>query len=593
MMSERGTTNRTRLHYLVSWLAFVLAANATIAQEDSIMEALITAEDRAHWSFRPLSRPAVPETSDHRWTRNAIDRFILVKLEEKKLRPQAEADRATLIRRLSFGLLGLPPTPAEIDDFLADDSPDAYERLVDRVLNSHHYGERWSQHWLDLARFAETDGFEHDKVRGDAWKYRDWVINALNADLPYDRFVALQLAGDEFAPADAQARVATTFCLSGPDMPDINSQEERRQNVLNELTGTVGSVLLGLQIGCAQCHDHKYDPISQADFYRLRAVFEPAVQVKKNESLSTLHETSNNAPRSHLMIRGDWRRLGPEVQPDFPRVANTTGSEFVAAAAGGGTGRRAAFAEWISSPSNPLTARVIANRVWQYHFGEGLSRTPSDFGTIGDAPSHPQLLDWLATELSEHGWSLKHLHRVIVTSATYRQTIGAGEGVGRDPANHWLSRFPHRRLSGEAIRDAMFAASGSLSMARGGPGVMPPLPEELVKTLLKNQWNVSKRESDHYRRSIYLFARRNLRYPIFDAGCQGRCLPRTHASVKIPFAICSAECSLAVRAQKRFAPSQTFMPARRSCSPTNHAPRPNLPSPYPALPTPIHSPPLP
>lgn len=551
MMSERGEPNRERLRryslrrrracalrtqssvlgtlYSVltarysllagtfALLAAMLATNVTLANEDTITEAPITAEDRAHWSFRRLARPAIPWTSDHRWTRNPIDHFILARLQAKQLLPQTEAGRVTLIRRLSFDLLGLPPTPADIDAFIGDNSPDAYERLVDRWLNSHHYGEHWSQHWLDLARFAETDGYEHDKVRGEAWRYRDWVINALNADTPYDRFVALQLAGDELASDDPQARIATTFCLSGPDMPDINSQEERRQNVLNEMTGTVGSVLLGLQIGCAQCHDHKYDPISQADFYRLRAVFEPAVHVKKNVSLSTLHETSGRATSSHLMLRGDWRRPGPEVQPDVPRIASPVEQEFVPAAAEGRTGRRAAFAQWIAAPGNPLTARVIANRVWQYHFGEGLSRTPSDFGTIGDEPSHPELLDWLAAELIQHAWSLKHLHRLIVTSATYRQAGSGGGNVGQDAANLWLSHFPHRRLSGEAIRDAMFAASGSLSTARGGRGVMPPLPEELVKTLLKNQWKVSERESDHYRRSIYLFTRRNLRYPVFDA----------------------------------------------------------------------------
>ena len=509
-----------RTHYsvliiclLIVWLA-VPSAPRAVAEEAS--EQPITAEDRDHWSFRPLERPAVPTPPNSAWCRNVIDRFVLTKLQEQQLQPQSEANRATLLRRLSFDLLGLPPTPEELDAFVTDDSSDAYERLVDRLLNSHHHGERWSQHWLDLARFAETDGYEHDKVRGEAWRYRDWVIDALNADTPYDRFVALQLAGDELESDDGRARVATTFCLSGPDMPDINSQEERRQNVLNELTGTVGSVLLGLQIGCAQCHDHKYDPLSQADFYRLRAIFEPAVHVKKNESLSTLRETSQ-IPPSHLMIRGDWRRLGPEVQPDIPRIGNATGQEFAPVAANGGTGRRSALASWISSPSNPLAARVIANRVWQYHFGEGLSRTPSDFGTIGDEPSHPALLDWLASELMEADWSLKHLHRLIVTSATYRQASSGGASATQDRASLWLSRFPSRRLSGEAIRDAMLAASGSLSTARGGRGVMPPLPQELVKTLLKNQWKVSQRESDHYRRSIYLFARRNLRYPIFDA----------------------------------------------------------------------------
>ncbi|MBP88370.1 MAG: hypothetical protein CMJ64_16920 [Planctomycetaceae bacterium] len=487
---------------------------------EPIVEPLITAGDRDHWSFRPLERPALPTPTNDEWCRNPIDRFILAKRQEKQLASQPEADRPTLIRRLSFDLLGLPPTPAEIDAFEDDRAPNAYERLVDRLLNSHHYGERWAQHWLDLARFAETDGFEHDKVRSEAWKYRDWVIDALNADMPYSRFVAWQLAGDELS-ATGQPHIATTFCLSGPDMPDINSQEERRQNVMNELTGTVGSVLLGLQFGCAQCHDHKYDPISQADFYRLRAIFEPAVHVTKNQSLSVL-KGNDKVPASYLMIRGDWRRRGPEVHPAFPRIVNPSQDTVKANTPTPSTGRRTALASWIAQANNPLPARVIANRVWQYHFGDGLSRTPSDFGTIGDEPTHPKLLDWLARELIENDWSLKHLHRLIVTSATYRQSSSIPQSAIRnpqsiDPGNLWLSRFPRRRLSGEAVRDAMFAASGSLSTARGGRGVMPPLPEELLKTLLKNQWKVNERESDHYRRSIYLFCRRNLRYPIFDA----------------------------------------------------------------------------
>ena len=480
-------------------------------------EAPITDEDRDHWSFKSLERPAVSAGDFSSSEGNPIDSFVRRKLKSRELSAQPQADRVTLIRRLYFNLIGLPPTPAAVDAFVADQSPNAYERLVDQLLASHHYGEHWAQHWLDLARFAETDGFEHDKVRGDAWKYRDWVIDALNTDMPYDRFIALQLAADEIAPDDKQHLIATSFCLSGPDMPDINSQEERRHNVLNELTATVGGSLLALQVGCAQCHDHKYDPVSQADFYRLRAIFEPAVQVKKNQSLSTLQEKRDSTPVSHLMIRGDWQRPGPEVSPGFPRIATLSGDQgFSAAPAANSTGRRTALAKWLIDSNNPLTARVIANRVWQYHFGTGLSQTPSDFGIVGDEPTHPELLDWLATELIASGWSLKELHRLIVTSMTYRQSSFAIHSE-KDPSGLWLSRFPRQRLSGEAIRDAMFATSGTLNSAKHGPGVMPPLPDELVQTLLKKQWTTSEQESDHYRRSIYLFARRNLRYPIFDA----------------------------------------------------------------------------
>ena len=498
---------------LLMLLTLVPAAGANDLLE---AEAPITDEDRDHWSFQPLIRPTVPAVNSNEWLNNAIDRFIYERLAAKELLPQSEADRVVLIRRLHFDLLGLPPSIEAVDAFVADQRPDAYERLVDQLLASHHYGEHWAQHWLDLARFAETDGFEHDKVREDAWKYRDWVIDALNADMPYDRFITLQLAADEIAPHDKQHAIATSFCLSGPDMPDINSQDERRHNVLNELTSTVGGVLLGLQVGCAQCHDHKYDPISQADFYRLRAVFEPALQVKKNVSLSVLQLKKDFVPVSHLMLRGDWQRPGPEVHAAVPRIADTSGEAIVLSKDDDVTGRRAALAAWLTRADNPLTARVIANRVWQYHFGKGLSQTSSDFGIVGDSPTHPELLDWLATELVAQNWSLKQLHRLVVTSATYRQS-GTADNNAADSSKLWLSRFPRRRLSGEVIRDAMFAASGTLENATHGPGVMPPLPDELRATLLKNQWTTSERESDHYRRSIYLFARRNLRYPIFDA----------------------------------------------------------------------------
>ncbi len=506
------------LCYQLLAVSIVITSPCALASEPIETEAPITDEDRDHWSFQPLTRPAVPDVSANGWTNTAVDRFIYATLTAKQLAPQPEADCVALIRRLHFDLLGLPPSTEAVDAFVADQRPDAYERLVEQLLASHHYGEHWAQHWLDLARFAETDGFEHDKVREDAWKYRDWVIDALNADMPYDRFVTLQLAADEVAPADKQHTIATTFCLAGPDMPDMNSQDERRHIVLNELTSTVGGALLGLQVGCAQCHDHKYDPISQCDFYRLRAVFEPAIQVKKDKSLGVLQMQKGFAPVSHLMLRGDWQRPGPELHAAIPRIADLS-SGAIGLSHDSPNGRRAALAKWLTAPENPLTARVIANRVWQYQFGAGLSRTPSDFGIVGDEPTHPELLDWLATELIEQNWSIKHLHRVILMSATYRQSSSARPSALHSPrsADLWLSRFPRRRLSGESIRDAMLAASDSLDTRSRGPGVMPPLPDELVKTLLKNQWETSEREADHYRRSIYLFARRNLRYPIFEA----------------------------------------------------------------------------
>jgi hypothetical protein len=514
-------------------LVAALLTTPVVADDAAIEETPIFDSDREHWSFRPLRRPALPEVKDRHWPRTPIDYFILHGLEREELAPQREASKETLLRRLSFDLNGLPPSPEQIDGFLADNSPEAYERVVDRLLASPAYGERWAQHWLDLARFAETDGYEHDKVRADAWKYRDWVIDALNRDLPFDRFVQLQLAGDQLEPGDPQAAIATMFCLAGPDMPDMNSQEERKSLLLSEIAGSVGSALLGLQLGCAQCHDHKYDPISQADFYRFRAIFEPAIHLKKDQSVSTLQEKPGETFVSHLLVRGDWRRKGPEVQPAFVRIANPWDEEVSADGS-----RRVALADWITRPDHPLTTRVIVNRIWLHHFGEGLCRSPSDFGIVGTEPEHGELLDWLATELVRGGWSMKAMHRLIVMSAVYRQSSNAEFGLRNaelspsaspiphsafrtphsvDPDNEHLSRFPRRRLEGEAIRDAMLAASGSLDLHGGGKSVAPPLPEELVSTLLKGQWEESPDLADHYRRSIYVFARRNLRYPIFEA----------------------------------------------------------------------------
>lgn len=512
----------------VMWCALIplvdcLKAGSSIA--DELAEPPITDRDRIHWAFQPLVTPALPEVKNKDQARNPIDRFVLSRLEDHGLQLMPEAERRVLIRRLSFDLRGLPPSPGEIARFESDPSPDAYDRLVDRFLSAPAYGERWAQHWLDLARFAESDGFEHDKVRPDAWRYRDWVIKALNDDLPYDRFVQLQLAGDELQPDDPEAAIATGFLLAGPDMPDINLQEERRHLVLNEMTSTVGAALLGLGLGCAQCHDHKTDPVSQADFYRLRAFFENTVHPKRDQPLGhRIQEPPTPAPAVHLMIRGDFRRPGPELEPAVPRIAcleETKLNPTQVAPAAQSTGRRRALAGWLTRPDQPLALRVIANRLWQHHFGVPLVGTPNDFGFQGTPPTHPELLDWLATELPRQGWSLKSMHRLIVDSATYRQaSFGSGEAWERarrvDPENKLLSRMYRNRLTGETIRDAMLAVSGSLNTEPGGPGVRPPLSEEITVTLLKDQWQVSTNVHDHYRRSIYLFARRNLRYPMFD-----------------------------------------------------------------------------
>ena len=513
---------RGLLLILLSVLSFTVTASGH--ERFKLTEEPITKSDREHWSFQPIQRPELPIVKNTKWSRTPVDRFILATLESKDLQPAHEAERVTLVRRLYFDVIGLPPTPEEIDRFLADDSADACERLVDRLLASQHYGERWAQHWLDLARFAETDGYEHDKLRPNAWKYRDWVIKAFNADMPYDQFVRWQLAGDVIAPENPEAKTATAFCLSGPDMPDINSQEERRHNLLNEMTSTIGSVFMALQMGCAQCHDHKYDPISTIDFYRMRAFFDPAVQLARNESVTMLGSAGTPGTPSHVMLRGDWRQPGPKVQPAFLRVANLKELNVDATDS---KQQRLEFARWLTQAEHPLTSRVIVNRIWQHHFGRGLSASPSDFGTMGEWPSHPDLLDWLSAELIASGWKMKSLHRLILTSSVYRQAGKPAVGASQNSSN-WkkslkidsdaalLSRFPRQRLDAEVIRDAMLAVSGKLSDQTGGRGVMPPLPRELRATLLKDQWKTSPDVNDHYRRSIYVFARRILRYPLFD-----------------------------------------------------------------------------
>lgn len=477
--------------------------------------------DREHWAFVPLAKVIPAKVVNSTWPAGPIDTFILRRLEKKGLEPAPTASRAVLLRRLKFDLLGLPPTPSELQDFLSDQHPAAYERLVDRLLSSPAYGERWAQHWLDLARFAETDGFEHDKVREGAWQYRQWVIDALNRGIGYDEFIRAQLAGD--LSEDPAASIATMFLLAGPDMPDINEQDLRRHDKMNEMTGTLGAVLLGMQMQCAQCHDHKYDPISQADFFRLRGIFEAAVpKLKSNRHVLQL-AAQPQAISPYLYHRGEMDSRGAAVQPKPPRVA--CGVDFHQRF--GEQDPRSEFVAWLFQPQNPLVARVIANRIWQHHFGKSLCDNPNDFGVITAEPSHPELLDWMAWEMIEHDWSIKRLHRQILLSATYRQASFAEAGneqasihfalaLERDPDNRWYSRFPRKRLQGELIRDALLAISGQFDRRYGGPSVRPPLPPELTSTLLKGQWKTSDSAADHHRRSVYIFARRNLRYPIFE-----------------------------------------------------------------------------
>ena len=496
------------------------------------------AEDDSHWAFRPLPKTRSETLKHDDWCRSAIDPFVLKRMRKHDLSPSPQAAPEKLLRRVFFDLVGLPPGPSDVADFVEAPAETRYEELVERLLASPRYGERWAQPWLDLARFAETDGFEHDKFRPTAWKYRDWVIRALNADIGFDQFTRLQLAGDVLYPEDADAKTATAFCLSGPDMPDVNSQVERKHTLLNELTGTVGEVFMALQIGCAQCHDHMYDPISQAEFYQFRAFFEPAVHVKRNVPVSTLADAKQVKPTSRLLERGDWRQLGEELTAAFPEAVNQSGTSV---SSDRSDNRRAELADWlVDGDAQALVARVIVNRLWQQHFGKGLSTSASDFGVMGNEPTHPELLDWLASQLIQSGWSLKALHRQMVLSATYRQASLQTPSASRrqiDPENEWLSWFPRRRLEGEMVRDAILSISESLNEEMGGPGVRPPLPIEMKKTLLRNQWEVTDDLNQHLRRSVYVFARRNLRYPLFaafDRPAANKSCARRQTSVTAP-----------------------------------------------------------
>jgi hypothetical protein len=428
-------------------------------------EPMIREKDRDHWAFKPLQTAP---------GKTGIDDFI---------NPQPKADPATLIRRLTFDLIGLPPTPQEVSAFTQN--PFSFESVVDKLLANPRYGEHWAQWWLDLARFAETDGFEYDAERNRAWQYRDWVINALNNDLPFDEFVQKQIAGDLMGD-----ETATGFLLAAPDMPDLNNQSERRHVLLNDITTTVGSVGLGLTVGCAQCHDHPYDPISQADFYRLRAFFDNTVLPKERKPLGpSVRVFTEGVPASTVFVRGDFKRPGPAIQPAFPRLFGESPPNA----------DRATLAKWIASKDNVIFLRTMANRVWQQHFGQPLAAIPDDLGHQGEAPSNPTLLDWLAAELPRQNWSLKKLHKVIVMSKHYQQAA-----------------LPRKRLTGEMLRDALLTVSGQLNLKTGGPGVKLPLPKEISDTLLKKQHEVNPDATEHHRRSIYTFARRNLRHPLFE-----------------------------------------------------------------------------
>ncbi|HJT33081.1 MAG TPA: PSD1 and planctomycete cytochrome C domain-containing protein [Pirellulales bacterium] len=436
------------------------------------------------WSLRPIAETS-PPGSHPEATVNTIDAFIVARLEAAGLQPSPPAGRRVLIRRLSFDLIGLPPSPDEVEAFLNDASPSAYEQLVERLLASPHYGERWARHWLDVVRFAESQGFERDRLRTNAWPYRDWVVAALNDDMPYDEFLLRQIAGDVLWPDDPTALVATGFLVAGPwDEVGQTQQSEAmkavvRQDELEDLVAVTTQTCLGLTVHCARCHDHKFDPVSQVDYYRVAAALGGVRHGERKTPTGTgllaggaaYAVTPQQPETTYLLRRGDTRQRGDVISPGGVKAVAAARAEFGLPPDAPEAERRVKLARWITAPENPLTARVIVNRLWQYHFGVGLVDTPNDFGFNGGRPSHPELLDWLAAELVRNRWSLKQLHRAIVLSAAYRQAATFDTQAARvDAANRLLWRKTPLRLEAEELRDAVLAVAGQLNRTVGGPG---------------------------------------------------------------------------------------------------------------------------
>ncbi len=566
------------------------------------------ADPRTFWSFQPVRAVAPPTVTQSDWVRTPVDNFILATLEQKGLTPAPRADARTLVRRAYVDLIGLPPTPEQVDAFVNDTAPDAWARLIDGLLASPHYGERWGRHWLDVARYADSGGFETDMYYRNAWRYRDYVVKSFNDDKPYDVFVLEQVAGDELWPGNIdqagsyevpaenrrrlEARTGTGLYTLGPQVHESNMDGKKiRYETFADWVDTTGAAFMGLTFGCARCHDHKFDPISQRDYYAMQAIFagskevlEPVVppmsvadfkqhyprvvavdearravrlfdervkgraqsEEEKAEraalmmrvaeavlavppktaqgeefdgilevpSVSVLgHENPDLVPAIHVLNRGELNRPEDLATPALP--------EAIRAASGwtapvpGVVGGRTALARWLVDPAHPLTARVMVNRIWYGHFGRGIVASLNDFGLMGERPTHPELLDWLATEFVQRGWSIKQLHRTIMLSAAYQMDSAwqSEANAAIDPANHYLWKMNRRRLEAEALWDAIHAAAGTLNLKMGGRPVVPPLMSDEGAP---NLWTVSADPADHTRRGLYVLQRRNFRFPMFD-----------------------------------------------------------------------------
>jgi mono/diheme cytochrome c family protein len=619
-MPPAGKLKPEQIDTLSKWVKAGLPmkdVGSAVAAKHEPKGGVVTPEARAYWAYQLVKQPAVPVVRGP--TANPIDAFILAKLEDRKIPPAAPADRVALVRRLYYDLIGLPPTPEQVDAFVNDSAPTAYESLVDELLNSPHYGEKWARHWLDVVRYAETNGYERDGAKPYVWKYRDYVVRSLNSDKPYDQFVREQLAGDEMPGYNPDAVIATGYYRLGLWDDEPADPLQALYDDYDDIVATTAQAFLGMTMNCARCHDHKIDPIPQKDYYSLlaffrdvrrysdtrdvrspnnltditppekRATYEGELRERKSriaklieqmtaiedeaikkmpaedqraaegidrpqvvlkvpdvldgekkaeyvrlkrekaaiERRSTpsqqlalsVHNCMTRPPETKVLIRGNPHSPGPVAAPAFPEVLGVAPPVLPAPSKGAkSSGRRTVLANWIASPDNPLTARVLVNRVWQGHFGRGIVASSNDFGKFGTGPTHPELLDWLAAEFVAGGWKLKPLHKLMVMSRTYQQSARASvEALRLDPGNLLYGRFAMRRLTAEEVRDSILYAAGKLDLRVGGPSVYPTLSKEVLAGLSmpnsRSEWPTSPADQEN-RRSIYVHIKRALQVPI-------------------------------------------------------------------------------
>jgi hypothetical protein len=627
-MPPKGKLAQSQIDVLTEWVKKGAPWSEKAGLVVRTMSPPVDDRARSFWSFQPVKRPDVPTVRRSEWVRTPVDAFVEARLESAGLEPARAAVKTALLRRVYYDLIGLPPSVEDAKAFQDDKSPEAYEKVVDRLLDAPQYGERWARHWLDLVRYGETDSFEFDQAKPDVWRYRDYVIRSLNEDKPYDQFIREQLAGDELESATTDGIIATGYYRLGPTDSGAADKLQAAFDELDDIVATTGQVFLGLSVNCARCHDHKIDPFPTKDYYRLLAFFrgiqrggrdsfrhidlpgekgasdeEIAAYEKRLETLGAeiasieesvvpylqnaeredfkekgkrpdivrahfptdvsnktlaryevlVHERSvmresppskfaralcvneegPNPPATHILLRGNPRAEGEQVQPGFPSVIDEKDPTIPSAGYGSKTaGRRKVLADWIASSANPLTARVIVNRLWQYHFGRGLVRTASDFGYGGKPPTHPELLDWLASELVDNGWRLKRVHKLIVMSSTYQMSsLPSATALAKDPENDLMWRFDLRRLEAEELRDSVLAICGNLNLKMGGPSIYPKISDVVLAGQSRpgSGWNKSEPE-EQVRRSVYIHIKRSLVLPLMaafdaadtDASCPAR-----------------------------------------------------------------------